>query len=492
MKSVVAASFIVGAFALDSTGRCSGDTALHHPPGPGCYSGEFSCEFTGGLTSWRNEIVLEEVTGDSGVLTWRTGTAESDGSMHMVGWECPSRAYDREGTRFIFDDTKCDLHSTFEPDGISKPYCLDPIESGSDCDLLSRWYRGKYEMEYCPDQDTFRFTAHKDRLPLGTCVDFLQKVACPGESAGVSLAAAAPMSIVETAQSVPELSSLVDALVAADLVDTLSTDGPFTVFAPTNDAFAAISSVVEGLTKEQLQQVLEYHVVSGPAVTITGDGSTIINHQQLFPLFTGHSLGVSLDETDKIARIVGETVAVTVTTADVMCTNGVVHIVDAVLIPNLPAAAPTSMNIVETLAQHKEPELSSLVGALAKADLVDALSGDGPFTVFAPTNDAFASISIPGGGVLTMEHLQHLLQYHVVSGTVMARDLHNMDQLPTLFSEGRQHTIGVDLEEEGRIRIVGETKAVTVTMADVVCSNGVVHIVNAILMPDFESDILTV
>jgi len=298
------------------------------------------------------------------------------------------------------------------------------------------------------------------------------------------------MSIEETAQSVPELSSLVESLVAADLVDTLSTDGPFTVFAPTNDAFAAISSIVEGLTKEQLQQVLEYHVVSGAAVTITGDGSTIINHQSLYPLFKGHSLGVSLDETDKIARIVGETVAVTVTTADVMCTNGVVHIVDAVLIPNLPAAAPTSMNIVETA--QSVPELSSLVGALAKADLVDALSGDGPFTVFAPTNDAFAAISIPGGGVMTMEHLQHLLQYHVVSGTVMAGDLHNMDQLPTLFSEGRRHTIGVNLEEEGRIRIVGETKAVTVTMADVVCSNGVVHIVNAILMPDFESDILTV
>jgi len=148
------------------------------------------------------------------------------------------------------------------------------------------------------------------------------------------------------------------------------------------------------------------------------------------------------------------------------------------------SAAAAPMSIVETA--QSVPELSSLVESLVAADLVDTLSTDGPFTVFAPTNDAFAAISIPGGGVMTMEHLQHLLQYHVVSGTVMAGDLHNMDQLPTLFSEGRRHTIGVNLEEEGRIRIVGETKAVTVTMADVVCSNGVVHIVNAILMPDFE------
>merc|ERR1711865_1259449 len=150
----------------------------------------------------------------------------------------------------------------------------------------------------------------------------------------LSLAAAAPMSIVETAQSVPELSSLVDALVAADLVDALSTAGPFTVFAPTNDAFAAISSVVAGLTTLQLQQVLEYHVVSGAAVK-AGDLS---NMQVILPLFAGHSLGVDLEETDKIARIVGETNAVTVTTADIVCSNGVVHIVDAVLIPKLSLA----------------------------------------------------------------------------------------------------------------------------------------------------------
>jgi len=313
----------------------------------------------------------------------------------------------------------------------------------------------------------------------------------------VSLAAAAPMSIVETAQSVPELSSLVDALVEADLVGTLSGDGPFTVFAPTNDALALFShgdgpNHFQGLTEEQVKQVLEYHVLlEETPVTFLGPGSTAINKKSFYPLYgqdgKNHSVTMNLEETDKIARIVGETNAVTVTRADVMCANGVVHIVDRVLIPRLSSAAPTSMSIVETA--QATPALSSLVDVLVQADLVDTLSGDGPFTVFAPTNEAFAAISSTVGG-LTKEQLQHLLEYHVVSGRVTTSDLHNTDQFKTLFPT---HTIGVDLEERGRIRIVGETQAVTVTTADVLCSNGVVHIVNAVLGPKtLESDILTV
>lgn len=137
------------------------------------------------------------------------------------------------------------------------------------------------------------------------------------------------MSITEKALDTPELSSLVDALVQADLVDALSGPGPFTVFAPTNNAFDAISSVVGGLTKEQLQQVLEYHVVNGTAALSTD----LTNMEVLLPLFSGHSLGVDLEEGP--VRIVGENNAVTVTTADVVCRNGVFHIVDAVLVPNL-------------------------------------------------------------------------------------------------------------------------------------------------------------
>jgi len=141
----------------------------------------------------------------------------------------------------------------------------------------------------------------------------------------------APMaSIVETAQATPQLSSLVDALSSAGLVGALSGPGPFTVFAPTNDAFDAISSVVAGLTTEQLRLVLEYHVIGNVAAKSTD----LTDLEVLLPLFSGKSLHVNLEYPGEV-RIVGETNYVTVTVANVLCTNGVVHIVNAVLIPNL-------------------------------------------------------------------------------------------------------------------------------------------------------------
>jgi len=313
-----------------------------------------------------------------------------------------------------------------------------------------------------------------------------------GLAVTLGVATAAPKSLVETIQSIPELSSFGDALVQAKLDSLLASydRDEFTIFAPTNEAFAAMSSVVEGWTAEQFRDVLEYHIIYGGVKA--GD---LINHHSYNPLFNaapGHSLGVSLDETDKIARIVGENNAVTVTTADILYDRGVVHIVDDVLIPNLPSPEPTSMNIVETA--QATPALSSLAHALEQVHLVDALSGDGPFTVFAPTNDAFDLIKTTVGD-LTMEQLQHVLEYHVSGTAIKEADLYDQESIPTLFGE---HTVGVDLQERwnndlhGRVRICGEHNAVTVTTADVLCSNGVVHIVDAVLMPGLGSDMVTV
>jgi len=307
-----------------------------------------------------------------------------------------------------------------------------------------------------------------------------------GLAVACGIAGAAPTkNIVETAQSTPQLSSLVDALVAADLVDTLSGDGPFTVFAPTNDAFDAISATVAGLSTEQLKEVLEYHVVNGEA-----KAEDLSNMEVLLPLLRGHSLGVHIHP-DGTVRIVGENNAVTVTTANVLCTNGVVHIVDAVIVPNVmpippaPSPDPPTDDILETAMST--PQLSSLVGAIKTAGLVDVLSGDGPFTVFAPTNDAFDAISAVVAG-LTTEQLAQVLEYHVVNGLAKSSDLTNMQVLLPLFSG---HSLGVDLEEWG-IRIVGETNAVSVTIADRLCTNGVVHIVDAVLIPNLGSSMALV
>jgi len=239
------------------------------------------------------------------------------------------------------------------------------------------------------------------------------------------------------------------------------------VFAPTNDAFDAISSVTAGLNIEQLRRVLEYHVISGVAAKSTD----LTNLEVLLPLVSGKSLHVNLDNPGEV-RIVGETNYVTVTIADVLCTNGVVHIVDAVLIPIL------SASIVESVKQA--PYLSSLVGALESADLVGALSGPGPFTVFAPTNDAFDAISSVTAG-LNIEQLRRVLEYHVISGVAAkSTDLTNLEVLLPLVSGKSLH---VNLDNPGEVRIVGETNYVTVTIADVLCTNGVVHIVDAVLIP---------
>jgi transforming growth factor-beta-induced protein len=307
-----------------------------------------------------------------------------------------------------------------------------------------------------------------------------------GFALACGIAGAAPeKSIVETAEATPELSSLVSALVTADLVDALSGDGPFTVFAPTNDAFDAISSTVAGLSTEQLKEVLEYHVVNAEA-----KAEDLSDMEVLLPLLRGHSLGVHIHP-DGTVRIVGENNAVTVTTANVLCTNGVVHIVDAVIVPNVmptppaPSPDPPTDDILEIAMST--PQLSSLVDAIKTAGLVDALSGDGPFTVFAPTNDAFDAISSVVAG-LTTDQLAQVLEYHVVNGEAKSSDLTNMQVLSPLLSG---HSLGVDLEEQG-IRIVGETNAVSVTIADRLCTNGVVHIVDAVLVPKLGSSTVLV
>merc|ERR1719460_2809465 len=191
--------------------------------------------------------------------------------------------------------------------------------------------------------------------------------------------------IVELAQGSGDLSTLVTALKAGDLVAALQGKGPFTVFAPSNAAFAklpkaTLESLLEPKNKGKLVDILTYHVVSGAAVyskdlkptqnvkTLQGDDV----------LVTSSSAGVTINGNSKVIA------------ADIAATNGVVHIIDTVLMPPTPTTTTTttasgpSKNIVE-LAQGTS-DLSTLVTALKAGDLVAALQGKGPFTVFAPSN----------------------------------------------------------------------------------------------------------
>merc|ERR1711871_1731167 len=177
-------------------------------------------------------------------------------------------------------------------------------------------------------------------------------------------------------------------------------------------------------------------------------------------------------------RTVGKTILIDsskVTTADVQASNGVVHIIDAVLMPSN-APKPVSKTIVDLAVAT--PELSTLVTALKAADLVKTLSSKGPFTVFAPSNKAFAAL--PKGVLANLlkpenkAQLVDLLTYHVASGDVHAKDLMDKQMLKTV--EGKNVTV----------RTVGKTIFIDsskVTTADVQASNGVVHIVDAVLRP---------
>jgi len=287
--------------------------------------------------------------------------------------------------------------------------------------------------------------------------------------------ALAPDTIPGIAKGNADLSTLVAALEAADLVKTLEQTGPFTVFAPSNAAFNSLGFGGAKLTyllnnKAQLTEVLEYHVTAGKRISNTLKDGEQIN------MLAGGSTTVTI--TPSPLGIIGEVKIdeAKVTTPNVMASNGVVHIIDQVLIPkdfsapNIPALAKSTQS------------LSTLVTALTTAGLVDALQG-GPLTVFAPTNDAFAALP---AGVLeklllpaNKESLQQVLKYHVHNGELQSKDLKNGKRITTLEDKDLKIAIG-----SGRVQVLGGLDShATVTLADQFAFNGIVHIIDAVLLP---------
>ncbi len=258
-------------------------------------------------------------------------------------------------------------------------------------------------------------------------------------------------SIVEIATSDDDFSTLVGALQAADLVTTLEGDGPFTVFAPTNDAFAALDAIPEG---DDLKEVLLYHVVSGKYT-----GAELLEKQTVT---TVQGEEVTIEWMDGKVVLNG---TVTVVIADIMASNGIVHVIDGVLIP--PSMQLPSIVEIAT----SDDDFSTLVGALQAADLVTTLEGDGPFTVFAPTNDAFAALdAIPEG-----DDLKEVLLYHVVSGKYTGAELLEKQTVTTV--QGEEVTIEW---MDGKVVLNG---TVTVVIADIMASNGIVHVIDGVLIP---------
>merc|ERR1712157_637526 len=162
----------------------------------------------------------------------------------------------------------------------------------------------------------------------------------------------------------------------------------------------------------------------------------------------------------------------TVVIADVLCSNGAIHAIDAVLLP--PALAPP--NIVDTAVANGQ--FTVIVEALQTAELVDALSGPGPFTVFAPTDAAFTAVlealNATKEELLAREDLATILQYHVISGQTLSSDLAPTQDVTTLSGDT------LTVTNDGTTVMAGSA---TVVIADVVCSNGVIHAIVAVLLP---------
>merc|ERR1740138_91886 len=274
--------------------------------------------------------------------------------------------------------------------------------------------------------------------------------------------------IVQLAAGTKDLSTLVAALKAGQLVSALEGKGPFTVFAPTNAAFAklpkaTLNSLLQYKNIKTLQAVLEYHVVSGliysSSLKSENTVKTLESENMLVEVRNG---GVTINH------------AAHVTTADVAASNGVVHIIDAVLLP----PSMTERSIIELASGNKD--LSTLVAAITAGKLVTALEAKGPFTVFAPTNAAFAKLPKATLNSLlepkNIKQLDAVLEYHVVAGAaVFSKNLKSSQRVKTLQGS----TILVQRSWRG-VYINGKSK---VTTADVKATNGVMHIINTVLLP---------
>jgi transforming growth factor-beta-induced protein len=242
----------------------------------------------------------------------------------------------------------------------------------------------------------------------------------------------------------------------------LKTPGPFTVFAPTNEAFADLLadlgvSSLDDLSAEALTPILLYHVVSGKVLS-TDLTNGYVNTLSSGPEQTAISLQVNADEV--ILNGSSE-----ITSADILATNGVIHVIDKVLLP------PTVVNLA-----INNPQFSILVEAVLKAELAETLSGAGPFTVFAPTNAAFeelfTALGVSGIADLTKEQLTPILLYHVVSGNVLSSEL----------SSGNVATLNGDIAVNLGASVTINSSSVVV-LTDVQGSNGIVHVIDEVLLP---------
>jgi len=319
----------------------------------------------------------------------------------------------------------------------------------------------------------------------------------PTPTAEAELEAAAGMDIVDTAIRAGNFTTLIKAVEAAGLVEALKAAGPMTLLAPTDAAFAALppetlAALLMPENKAELINLLMYHVMTAKAMAADISG---LNGNSTNTGLEGKQITVTVEQ-DKI--MLNTTVAVTI--ADIIATNGVIHEINGVLMPEgssfmagapaegnsaaaagAPDAPAGEMDIVATASQTGR--FTKLVAAIEAAGLAETLKGVGPFTLLAPTDAAFAAL--PAGTLDNLlnpdnkQKLVDLLMYHVIMAKAVASDVASLNgRTANTGLTGKKLNITVDNDT---VMINGNVK---VTAADIMATNGVIHEINGVLSAD--------
>jgi len=271
-----------------------------------------------------------------------------------------------------------------------------------------------------------------------------------------------PQSIVDIAVADGRFETLVAAVGAAGLAETLSNEGPFTVFAPTDEAFAKLpEGTVDALLADipALTDILLYHVVEGAVLA-----EDVVSREEAQTLL-GENVSIRVE--DGMVYINDAQVILT----DIIAENGVIHVIDTVLLPTEEESLGSIVDIAVA-----DGRFETLVAAVQAAELAETLAGEGPFTVFAPTDDAFAKL--PEGTVEALladiPTLTNILLYHVVDGAVLAEVVVTLEEAETLLGE----KVSIWLED-GMVYL----NDAQVIITDILADNGVIHVIDTVLLP---------
>ena len=277
-----------------------------------------------------------------------------------------------------------------------------------------------------------------------------------------------PSDLVATALSDGRFQTLAKALTSAGLVETLQGDGPFTVFAPTDEAFSklpagVVSSLLKPENSDELGSLLKYHVLAG---SIRLAGALEVEEAKAI---TGESITVTFS--DGKVRVNESTLI----NSDIQCSNGTIHVIDSVLLPPRPETDLVAI-------AKRSGKFNTLLAAVQAAGLSDTLSGASEITILAPTDEAFSKL--PEGALESLlkpgnkKTLQKILAMHVLNGKVSAGDALNAKRAVSFSGEPLTFKV-----EDGLLKV----NSSTIVSTDIVADNGVFHVIDSVLLPEEES-----